>query len=109
MITKKLPIDKLVVSDLNTRKDLNAGQEDSDIQKLAEDIAKHGVLMPLIVRPRPDRKFEVISGQRRLLACQIDHTMLQLFVQVLPRSGVRCLPHYYHWPSGISCSSLDRE
>ena len=59
-------LDKLVVSALNARKDLHAGQEDSGIDELASS----GLLSPPIVRPTSDGHFEVLVGQRRLLACR---------------------------------------
>jgi ParB family chromosome partitioning protein len=61
---------KLIVSTLNARKDLQAGQEDSGIDELASSIARQGLLSPPIVRPTGDGKYEVLVGQRRLLACR---------------------------------------
>src|SRR5207237_9572454 len=66
----EIPLSKLFVSSLNTRKDLQAGQEDSGITDLAASIRKQGLLNPLIVRPVPDGRYEVLTGQRRLVACQ---------------------------------------
>jgi ParB family chromosome partitioning protein len=62
--------DKLIVSTLNARKDLQAGQEDSGITELASSIRQQGLLSPLIVRPAGDGRYEVLVGQRRLLACR---------------------------------------
>ncbi len=67
---KEIALKALFVSPLNTRKDLQAGQEDSAIEDLASDIRNHGLLNPLLVRPVSDGKYEVISGQRRLRACK---------------------------------------
>jgi len=64
-----IPLEKLVVSDLNTRKDLRAGQEDSGVDELAASIAQSGLLSPPIVRPM-NGNYEVLVGQRRLLACR---------------------------------------
>jgi len=61
---------KLVVSTLNARKDLQSVQEDSGIDELASSIRQQGLLSPLIVRPTVDDQFEVLTGQRRLLACR---------------------------------------
>ncbi len=66
----EIPLKKLSVSKLNTRKDLQAGQEDSGISELASSIRKQGLLNPLIVRSTSGGKYEVLSGQRRFLACQ---------------------------------------
>ena len=65
-----IPLNKLIVSTLNARKDLSAGQEDSGIEELASSIRQQGLLSPPIVRPTPDGQFEVLVGQRRLLACR---------------------------------------
>jgi ParB/RepB/Spo0J family partition protein len=65
-----IPLDKLLVSALNARKDLTAGQEDSGIEELASSVRQQGLLSPLIVRPTADGHFEVLVGQRRLLACR---------------------------------------
>jgi ParB family transcriptional regulator, chromosome partitioning protein len=65
-----IALDKLFVSALNARKDLQVGQEDSNIDDLASSIRQHGLLSPLIVRRVVDGRYEVIAGQRRLLACR---------------------------------------
>ncbi len=65
-----IKLDKLVVSELNARKDLHAGQEDSGINELASSIRQQGLLSPLIVRSTSDGRYEVLVGQRRLLACR---------------------------------------
>ena len=61
----------LVLSSLNVRKNLDAGQDDAGINELANSIAEKGLLQPLIVRPAYNEKFEVIAGQRRLEACKL--------------------------------------
>lgn len=65
-----IALDRLAVSTLNARKDLQAGQEDSGIEELASSIRQQGLLSPPIVRPLPDGRYEVLVGQRRLLACR---------------------------------------
>lgn len=65
-----IALDKLLVSALNARKDLQAGQEDSGIDELASSIRQQGLLSPPIVRPTSDGRYEVLVGQRRLLACR---------------------------------------
>jgi len=69
MNTTDLPLSKLEISSVNTRKDLEAGQEDSGIQELAASIQKQGLIQPLTVRPKSNGSFEVISEQRRFKAC----------------------------------------
>jgi ParB family chromosome partitioning protein len=67
--TEEIRINKIIVSGFNTRKDLEAGSEDSTIDNLAESISKQGLLEPPIVRKKGD-KYEIIAGQRRFLACK---------------------------------------
>ena len=43
----------------------------TDLEALAKDIAERGIQQPLIVRLRPDGKYTVISGHRRLEACKL--------------------------------------
>lgn len=62
---------KLVVSTLNVRKALDAGQEDSNVEELAASIREKGLLSPLTVRPLTDGRFEILVGQRRYLACKL--------------------------------------
>jgi len=69
-IYKDIPLNLLSISNLNTRRDLEAGQEDASIQDLALNIQEKGLLQPITVRQLPGGKYEVIIGQRRLLACQ---------------------------------------
>ena len=60
----------IVISDLNTRKNLEAGTEDAGLDELARSIERQGLISPPTLRPMPDGRFEVISGQRRILAMQ---------------------------------------
>lgn len=43
---------------------------DDDLESLGQSIKEHGLLEPLVVRPKGDR-FELIAGHRRLTACKI--------------------------------------
>lgn len=65
-----IPLANLALSDLNVRKDLDAGQEDGTIENLAAAIQSQGLLSPLIVRSTTNGNYEVIAGQRRLRACR---------------------------------------
>jgi ParB family chromosome partitioning protein len=66
----KIPISQIVISELNIRKDLSAGSEDSTLDDLARSINENGLLNPITVLERGG-KYEVIVGQRRYLACQL--------------------------------------
>ena len=58
---RDLPLDWLVVSPTNPRKTFD---EDA-MQELAASIRENGVLQPLLVRPRAERSFEIVFGERR--------------------------------------------
>ena len=58
---RDLPIDWLVESTTNPRRTFD---EDA-MQELAASIREHGVLSPLLVRPRAERTFEIVFGARR--------------------------------------------
>ncbi len=45
--------------------------DEKHLQQLTQSIAAYGVIVPIIVRPRPNgREYELVAGQRRLLACR---------------------------------------
>jgi ParB family chromosome partitioning protein len=64
-----IDISLIEISDLNTRRDLEAGTEDSSLDDLARSIAEKGLLSPIIVRKKNER-YELIVGQRRYIACR---------------------------------------
>jgi ParB/RepB/Spo0J family partition protein len=66
-----VPLARLVVSTLNVRKALDAGQDDSNVEELAASVREKGLLSPLTVRPLADGRFEILVGQRRYLACKL--------------------------------------
>ena len=43
---------------------------DESINELAKSIAEHGLLQPILVRPRPDGMYEIVAGERRWRAAQ---------------------------------------
>lgn len=45
--------------------------EDERMQEMVESVRKHGVLIPGIVRHRKDGEYEIISGHRRKMACEL--------------------------------------
>lgn len=45
-------------------------EEGEELERLKESIEKSGVLVPVLLRPAADDRFEVISGHRRLAACK---------------------------------------
>lgn len=44
--------------------------EQAELDRLAESIEQNGILQPITVRALPDGGYELISGERRLRACQ---------------------------------------
>ncbi len=77
MEIREIEIGKITISAQNTRKKLDAGEEDSSLEDLAASIREKGLLQPIIVRPIDDG-YELISGQRRLMACR------QIGMQAIP-------------------------
>ncbi len=69
MDLKEITIEDVDISEFNTRKDLMDGQHDSTLENLAKSIEKQGLLNPITVFQKPDGRYAVIAGQRRLLAC----------------------------------------
>ena len=58
---RDLPIEWLVESPTNPRQIF----DDDGLQELAASIRVNGVLQPLLVRPRAERRFEIVFGARR--------------------------------------------
>ena len=46
-------------------------QNDDEMKRLMESIQKFGTLTPALARPLPEGGYELISGHRRLAACQV--------------------------------------
>jgi ParB family chromosome partitioning protein len=58
---RDLPLDCLIESPTNPRR----VYDDEAMEELAASIREHGVLSPLLVRPRTERTFEIVFGERR--------------------------------------------
>lgn len=59
-------------------------QADSQMIELQDSIKKYGILNPLIVRPRPDAMYEIISGHRRRFAAeQLGYRKVPVIIRVL--------------------------
>lgn len=70
VVVQDVPIGQIDVSKFNTRKNLADAQHDSSIDDLARSINQQGLLSPITISTKPDGSYEVIPGQRRLLACR---------------------------------------
>ncbi|PWM23355.1 MAG: stage 0 sporulation protein J, partial [Oscillospiraceae bacterium] len=42
-----------------------------ELDSLAASIREHGVLQPLVVRPRPNGRYQIVAGERRWRASRI--------------------------------------
>lgn len=45
--------------------------DESALQELADSIRQHGVMQPILVRPLPEHRYEIIAGERRFRAAQL--------------------------------------
>lgn len=45
--------------------------DEETLQELAASVTEHGVLQPILVRPAPDSRFQLIAGERRWRAARI--------------------------------------
>lgn len=83
-LIRHVPLDAIEVSARNARKNLAAGTEDGAIAELAASIASQGLLSPPLLRETTAGRFEVIAGQRRILACRhLGWTEVAAFVREL--------------------------
>ena len=59
-------------------------QSDSQMKELRDSISKYGILNPLIVRPRPEGFYEVISGHRRKYAAmELKYTKVPVIIRYM--------------------------
>jgi ParB family transcriptional regulator, chromosome partitioning protein len=64
---RELPVELIAPSPSQPR---HRFDEDS-LQRLAESVAERGVLQPVLVRPRPGGRYELVAGERRWRAAQL--------------------------------------
>lgn len=46
-------------------------KQDEAMMEMVESVRQYGVLVPALVRPRPDGGYEMVAGHRRKLACSL--------------------------------------
>ncbi|MFC1947962.1 ParB/RepB/Spo0J family partition protein [Chloroflexota bacterium] len=63
MNTLDIRIDKLQPAPWNANR-----MDEAGIERLKESLSRYGLVEPLVVRPLPDDKYEVLSGNQRLKA-----------------------------------------
>jgi ParB family transcriptional regulator, chromosome partitioning protein len=61
-----VPTEKLIANPHQPRRRF----DEAALDELAASIREKGVLLPLLVRPRPDGNFEIVAGERRWRAAQ---------------------------------------
>jgi ParB family chromosome partitioning protein len=64
---RKVPIEHVVRNPKNPRKVFS----EDELQDLASSIRQHGIVQPVVVRPLPDGRHEIIAGERRWRAAQL--------------------------------------
>lgn len=63
---------KLKIVDIEPNRDQPRKIFDEDaLAELADSIAKHGVIQPLLVRPMPDGSYQLVAGERRWRASRM--------------------------------------
>jgi ParB family transcriptional regulator, chromosome partitioning protein len=67
--TREIGIDQIVRNPSQPRRRF----DETDLQTLADSIATHGVLQPLLLRPLDDgtQRYEIVAGERRWRAAQL--------------------------------------
>ena len=67
--TREIGIDQIVRNPSQPRRRF----DETDLQSLADSIATHGVLQPLLLRPLDDgtNRYEIVAGERRWRAAQL--------------------------------------
>ena len=59
-------------------------QADSQMKELQDSISKYGILNPLIVRPRPEGFYKIISGHRRKYAAmELKYTKVPVIIRYM--------------------------
>jgi len=62
-VTRNIPIEKIIINQLQPRKDMG------DLTELTNSIREKGIIEPVIVRPK-EGHYEIIAGERRYRAAQ---------------------------------------
>ena len=65
---QKINISQIVPNPLQPRKSF----KDDELKELSSSIKNQGLIQPIIVKPTNDNQFQIIAGERRWRACQIN-------------------------------------
>ena len=85
------------------------------MKELQESIKKYGILNPLIVRPRPEGFYEIISGHRRKYAAQqLKYTKVPVIIRYMieedaDRVVFKNEQLYRYFPSYYTAEQMKRE
>lgn len=60
----ELPLDRIAPNPYQPRQDF----DEEGLAELTRSVASNGIIQPLVVRPRPDGRYELVAGERRLRA-----------------------------------------
>ena len=63
---KKIPINRIIITGDNPRREF----DEEKLRELGESIRTHGLLQPIMVRPK-NGNYELVIGERRLRACKL--------------------------------------
>ena len=70
---------KLKIMDIEPNRDQPRKIFDEDaLAELADSIAKHGVIQPLLVRPMPDGSYQLVAGERRWRASRMALSLIHI-------------------------------
>lgn len=65
-----IPVKDIVVPETNPGRPEGKKESKEAFDAFCESIAKYGIIVPLIIRPREDGKYDLIAGDRRLRAAK---------------------------------------
>ena len=65
---KKINISQIIPNPSQPRKNF----KDEDLKELSSSIKNQGLIQPIIVKPTDDHQFQIIAGERRWRACQLN-------------------------------------
>ena len=65
---KKINISQIIPNPLQPRKKF----KDEDLKELSSSIKNQGLIQPIIVKPTENNQFQIIAGERRWRACQLN-------------------------------------
>ena len=60
---------KVLLVDVDPQGDLT--KMDESMMEMAESVKQHGILVPAIMRPKENGRYEMVAGHRRMTACMI--------------------------------------